>query len=532
MAGARPAVLALLVFVAAFALYALSTSQNLEGYEPETAAVTEGFVKTGDFVLIADSPLKSDNLGFAGHDGKLIGRAGLTDPLVRAPFYAVGWAADELDSDSSSWRWRERAFWFASPFYVAIGVAFFFLVALELTGSRRWALVLAGLFAAAGQAWPYSKIGMEGTLMTALVITLYGVLRASRSAALWPWALAGFGAGAALANKPYGLFAVAALLAYLVPALRRAPARDRLRRLGALAAPLLLWGIGFALFNRTRTGSFLDTGRNDPETTLAAPLNFVGFFISPGKGLIFFSPLVVLGILGLAAMYRRDRRLTLAIGGALVGGIAIVAGLRFWSDETWGPRYIVWVAWLLLLPIPFWAVTRRRRQILAGVAALAIAVQFLGVIAPSTMITNAGTDVTGYEIFTRPKPGQPILVPYGRDPIRWIPELSPLLLQAKVVLSKASITLGGPPITTVYRPYEGPARSVRLDEAHLSRYGFGAPYLWWAQGGVGKFGALAVILLLGVGGGATALLVVAARRADGEVRLWGATPAAASATAR
>ena len=50
--------LALLVFVAAFALYALSTSQNLEGYEPETAAVTEGFVKTGDFVLIPTSPLK------------------------------------------------------------------------------------------------------------------------------------------------------------------------------------------------------------------------------------------------------------------------------------------------------------------------------------------------------------------------------------------------------------------------------------------------------------------------------------------
>jgi len=47
---------------------------------------------------------------------------------------------------------------------------------------------------------------------------------------------------------------------------------------------------------------------------------------------------------------------------------------------------------------------------------------------------------------------------------------------------------------------------------------------------VGKFGALAVILLLGVGGGATALLVVAGLRAGGEVRLWRATPAAASAT--
>jgi hypothetical protein len=512
-ANASPWVLALLVFVAAFSLYALSTSQNLEGYEPETAAVTEGFVKTGDFVLIPDSPLKQPDFGFAGKDGKLIGRAGLTDPLIRVPFYSAGWALDQLDSSSTSWKWRTRAFWFASPFYVAIGVAFFFLVALELTGSRRWALVLAGLFGVAGQAWPYSKIGMEGVLMTALVMTLFGVLRASRSDRLWPWALAGFGAGAALADKPYGLFAVAALLAYLVPPFRALAPADRLRRLAALGTPLLLWGIGFGLFNWTRTGSALDTGRNDPETTLAAPINFIGFFVSPGKGLVFFSPLVVIGALGLGAMYRRDRRLTLALIASLIGGVAIVAVLRFWSDETWGPRYIVWVAWLLLLPIPFWAVTRRRKQILAAVAALAVGVQFLGVIAPSTMITNAGSDITGYRIFTRPEPGHPILVPYGRDPIRWIPELSPLLLQAKVVLSKASITLGGPPITTAYRPYEGRARVVRLDDEHLSRYGFGSPYVWWAQGGVGKFGALSVTLLLIAGGASVALLTTAARRA-------------------
>ena len=177
---------------------------------------------------------------------------------------------------------------------------------------------------------------------------------------------------------------------------------------------------------------------------------------------------MVVGALGLGAMYRRDRRLTLALIGSVIGGVAIVAVLRFWSDESWGPRYIVWVAWLLLLPIPFWAVTRRRKQIVAAVAVLAVGVQFLGVIAPSTMITNAGADITGYKIFTRPEPGHPILVPYGRDPIRWIPELSPLLLQAKVVLSKASMTLGGPPITTAYRPFEGPARVVRLDDDHLS----------------------------------------------------------------
>jgi hypothetical protein len=505
---------ALLVCLAAFALYGLTTSQNLEGYEPETAAVTEGFVKTGDFVVLRNSPLRLGQ-GFPSDNGKLIGRAGLTDPLVRVPFYLAGWGADQLEDHSASWKWRERAFWFASPFYVAIGVAFFFLAALEVTRSRRWALALAGLFAVGSLAWPYSKIGMEGVLMTALLVMFYGVLRARRSPRLWPWALAGFGAGAALADKPYGLFAVVPLLALLIPTLRRATPPERLRRIAVLGLPLLAWGVAFALYNHTRTGSFFDTGRNSAELTLAAPLNFVGFFLSPGKGLVFFSPLVVVGALGLTALYRRDRRLAVAIVSAIVGAVSIVAALRFWSDESWGPRYIVWVAWLLLLPIPFWATTRRRRRILAAVAVVAVGVQFLGVVAPGTMIANAGADLTGQRLFTRPKPGEPILVPYGRDPVRWIPELSPLLLQAKVVASKASMGLGGPPITTTYRPYEGAAHSVRLDRTHLAKYGFGSPYLWWAQGGVGAFGVIGVALLLSAGAAATWLLVRVSRATAG-----------------
>jgi CubicO group peptidase (beta-lactamase class C family) len=148
------------------------------------------------------------------------------------------------------------------------------------------------------------------------------------------------------------------------------------------------------------------------------------------------------------------------------------------------------------------------------VAVLAVAIQFLGVIAPSTMITNAGKDLTGYQLFTRSAHGKPVLVPYGRDPIRWIPELSPLLLQAKVVLSKASFSVGGPPITTTYHPYEGRSISVRLDDAHLSRYGFGTVYVWWAQGGVGKFAVAGVAFFLLTGAAATALLVSVARRPE------------------
>jgi hypothetical protein len=72
---------------------------------------------------------------------------------------------------------------------------------------------------------------------------------------------------------------------------------------------------------------------------------------------------------------------------------------------------------------------------------------------------------------------------------------------------------------------------VRLDNRHLDKYGFGKPFFWWMQGGVGKFGALAVLMFLGVGGVALALLIVAAKRGPRGIDLWSAPPSAQPATA-
>jgi hypothetical protein len=298
---------------------------------------------------------------------------------------------------------------------------------------------------------------------------------------------------------------VAAIPALLVERWRRAGGKQRRGVPVAGAVPLLAWGVAFGALNFTRTGGILDTGRSDPELTLAAPLNAIGFMLSPGKALLLYSPVVILGLLGLRPMWRENPRVARAIVGAFLGGLVVVAVLKFWSDETWGPRYIVWVAWLLLLPVPYWATSVRRARVLAAVVVIAVGVQLLAVVAPPSALTLATKDVTGQPIFKR-NPAEPLVTPFGRDPIRWIPELSPLLFQTKLVASYVSVKLGGPAVTTTYAPYEGPTRKVTLDGEHLAKYGFARPALWWLQPGEGArrlgavllavVGAFCVVLLL------------------------------------
>jgi hypothetical protein len=485
--SARPWQVALLVFVAAFCLYGLTTSEQFQGYEPETNAAAEGFVLNGDFSIDPESPLRDPGAGSGGQpgeDGKLIPRAGLPSVLEKVPFYAVGWLVDDRSQDPESYTWRKGALSFADPFAAAAAAAFFFLAVWRLRRSMGWALAMAGIFTAASLAWPYSKAGMETVLMMGAILMLAAVLYAQDSTTWRPWAAAGFGAGLVLADKPYGILAVLAILGLLVEPWRRADREKRRWFLVAGAVPLLAWGVAFGAFNLTRTGGILDTGRSDPELTLAAPLNAIGFLVSPGKALLLYSPVVVLGLLGLWAMWRENPRVARAIVGAFIGGLVVVAVLKFWSDETWGPRYIVWVAWLLLLPVPYWVTSVRRARVLAIVVVIAIGVQLLAVLAPPSALTRATRDLTGQPIFNR-NPAEPLVTPFGRDPVRWIPELSPLLFQTKLVASYVSVKLGGPAVTTTYAPYEGPTRKVTLDADHLAKYGFARPALWWLQPGEG-----------------------------------------------
>jgi hypothetical protein len=495
----------LLVFVMSFGLFAATTGA-LSGYEDETAAVTEGLVLRGQFYEIEGSPIAAQ--GIEGKGGHLYARTGLLQPLLEAPFYAAGHLADKVFGSAGGAPFALRFLWFYNPFMAALGAVALFALVLMSRRSLAWAVAIAALYTAASIAWPYAKIGMDTTFMATIMIAFALAYWARGRPTAWAWGLTGFAAGAAAATKAYSVLALVALAVLLLPTFLKLDRRQQLRLGAAALGPVLLWGAAIAWYNAARFGSITDFGYSEAAWTLSMPLNFLGLFFSPGKGLFLYSPLVVLGALGVPRMWRADRTLTAALLTLLFILTAVSASSSFWGDEVWGPRYLVPAAWTLLVPIAWWGTTLTRRRVLTGLAAIAVLIQIVGVSVQYSYYIGWAQKLSGVQVYGERFGVDPQKIPYGDDPPRWIPELSPLLLQTEALISSQVIhPLGGDGIEATYSPFEG--RSETID--------FGAPGarvpvdIWWTDGGLG-YHLLGILLLLAALASAAALYAMATGR--------------------
>ncbi len=111
-----------------------------------------------------------------------------------------------------------------------------------------------------------------------------------------------------------------------------------------------------------------------------------GFLLSPGKGVFWYSPPLLLGIFGFAESWKRFRRQTVLTLGIVLITLFVNAKFRIWhADYCWGPRHLAPVAPLILLwslPwLPEWIErghTRLRHFAVRSLVGLGIAVQLLG----------------------------------------------------------------------------------------------------------------------------------------------------------
>jgi hypothetical protein len=463
-----------LVFVMAFGLFSFTT-QPLTGYEPETAAVTEGLVLEGHFWDKEDSPLPL-KANFPGKGGHYYSTAGLLQPLLEVPFFAAGHVIDANFGYPHEYPFGYVFLWFYNPFVAAIAAVALFALIFMTRRSIKWAAAIASLFVVASIAWPYSKIGMETTFMAAALVAFTLAVWARGRPTVRAWALTGLAAGAAIATKPYAVVVLAAIAIVLWPPFKALDWRQRRELALAICLPVLAWIAAIAWYNWVRFGSPTDSGYHESLLTLTAPFNVLGLLFSPGKGLIFYSPLVVLGALGLPKLWRQDRSLALALLVLLLGLTCIAGSTTFWGDEVWGPRYIVPTAWALLVPIAWWADTAVRRKVLVGVASLGVLVQIVAVSAQYAHYVDVVDALTGVPVY-QDRFGVPREdIPYGNDPTRWIPELSALLIQTEGLISSQVVDrLGGHGLEVTYSSFEGRSRTVNLSDPKLKM----PPDFWW-----------------------------------------------------
>lgn len=485
-----PAILAgAFVFLMAFGLFSATTS-SLTGYEDETGAVTEGLVVEGHFWELEDSPLKAQ--GVLGEDGRLYARTGLLQPLLEAPFYATGRFIDDTFGAEGSFQYRATALWFFNPFVAALAAVALFALIFITRRSIGWAAAIAALFVLASIAWPYAKIGMETTFMFAIILAFALAARAKTKPTPLNWALTGFASGAAVATKGYAVFSLLAIVALLWPTFANLDHRQRVRLAITFGLPLLAWGAAIGWYNWSRFGSPTDFGYSDFALTVSMPINILGLLFSPGKGLIFYSPLVILGALGMPRLWRQDQSLAAALLVLLITMTCLSGASAYWGDEVWGPRYIVPAAWTLLVPIAWWADSKIRQRVLVGIASLGFLIQIVAISAPYSHYVTVVRAMTGVEVYGERFGIDIEKLPYGDDPPRWIPEVSPLLVQAEGLISSQIVErLGGSGLEVTYHPLEGRARTVNMSSPDLRIAGD----FWW-DGPYNSSKAHAVALLM------------------------------------
>jgi hypothetical protein len=169
---------------------------------------------------------------------------------------------------------------------------------------------------------------------------------------------------------------VPAFFVYAVPIIRR-----DWRRWLMWLFPLAIVGGLIGLMNWSRYGSPLTFGFSVLQhTTFSTPLllGLYGLLLSPGKGLLFYNPIVWAGLIGLVSMWRRWRAEAVLFVLITVAEIGFFAVYEFWTGGwNWGPRYILPLVPLLILAAGAWVQTnqtRLRRTIVGGLIGLGVVV--------------------------------------------------------------------------------------------------------------------------------------------------------------
>ena len=265
---------------------------------------------------------------------------------------------------------------FFNPVVLAAAAALLYLIFIELSYSRRAGLLGTLVFAFGTLAWPYSRTFFREPLTTlAYLLAFYALLRyRPPSVRRWIWpSLAGIGLGLAIVTKliSVGVIPGLALLAFGYEWRRPADPgrtlwRSRLAMIVAAAVPLGALLLLYQVYNWMTLSGVETFSRNileyttNPQLSQTVPMRmlraFVGITISPYKGLFWYCPVLLLGLIGawpFTRLHRWEGWASLLIVAAHVAGYS---RYNYWSGGVaWGMRYLLpIVPFLVLLAAPVW----------------------------------------------------------------------------------------------------------------------------------------------------------------------------------
>ena len=374
-----------LLAIAFFALYAVTSAGTLSSRDGGVMYDTAMAI-----VLRHSLRLPPHHHGLPGVGGGFYSKYGIAQSVAEIPQYVVGQAVAALQRPPMAQALALAVTMLTNPLIMALAVWLFFQLAFELSPRVRTATIAAVMVGLASPLWPYAKTDFSEPL-SALALTgamLFLVRGRSRHMALNFGAAGMFGAIALLTKLTAGV-ALLALCMYACGVAagawrerRREAAGALLSWVGMLAAGAVLVG----LYNVARYGHITDSGYYAADLPFHAPLviGLKGLLFGSGKGLLWYCPLVLVALaLWPRMLARRRAEGILALAMIALTLVVFATYPVWWGGICWGPRYLIPIIPLLLLPLAYMPepheLRRRVRSVAAVVVAMSVLVQVLGV---------------------------------------------------------------------------------------------------------------------------------------------------------
>jgi hypothetical protein len=217
--------------------------------------------------------------------------------------------------------------------FTAATVALVALISLQLGSTLQAARRASLCFAAGTIAMVYARTFYADPLLSLLVAAgIYLVFVRSNHAIL----LASLVALLAVLAKPTGIFLAPALSTYLL--LKKTPARLTL-------TPALGGGLGlvlYFLYNYARFANPLTFGQPWIFSPSALPAGAAGLLLSPGRGLIWYCPAVLLAVPAFRKAWKTKPTEALLIISLFLGFLGLHSLYENWNGGwSWGPRYLL-----------------------------------------------------------------------------------------------------------------------------------------------------------------------------------------------
>jgi hypothetical protein len=263
---------------------------------------------------------------------------------------------------------------FVNSFIIALTSLVVFCFSLEIYGSKMIAFILSLIFGICSFALPYNTSLFPQPLQTLLIITaaffIYKSLHfhssyicnyarqndknkskkgknkgSNNKEAIYFAILGGLFLGFSVFAHPTSIIVIPGFIVYSIFCMRR-----NKKSLGSFLATLAMVLFLMSLVNYLRFGSFTEFGYGSYMGTLSfnhSWTGLIGLLASPGKGLFFYFPIVILLPIALKYMYKKNRWLSflilyIVLVHWLYFGTIDDSESRFWSGAiAWGPRSLL-----------------------------------------------------------------------------------------------------------------------------------------------------------------------------------------------